>query len=129
MYSYYPDLKSSCYHFVIEVDNKNSNIVDNNKWYISIINDFAWNFKGYKEISINQKPCLILNHTSPSQYQYLYFTLITYQIFIYQYPNFSPIKIISNSPVIGFDHNTDSPRQIRGPVKIYAQNCLQAPAE
>lgn len=37
MYSYYPDLKSSYYHFVIEVDNKNSNIVDNNKWYIGII--------------------------------------------------------------------------------------------
>ena len=45
MYSYYPDLKSSYYHFVIEVDNKNSNIVDNNKWYIGIINDFSLNFK------------------------------------------------------------------------------------
>lgn len=41
MYSYYPDLKSSCYHFVIEVDNKNSNTADNIKWYVSIINDFA----------------------------------------------------------------------------------------
>ena len=39
IYLYYPVLKRSCYHFVIEVDNKNNFTVDNMetvRWYYSI---------------------------------------------------------------------------------------------